>query len=299
VLRHRLGDDTGTDSATPTSEDGGRFFSAGPTLRADSSRANSARMLDLVGGRRPARDRSTDSSASGGSAAVSGGSRHVSFTGAPTSAPHAALSSSTVDTQSLQHPVGSPALSLDGSTAAPSEGAGSSVAGDAIAPPSPQPLQPVAAAPTAAGGPLAAPASAAVESMRSLGSSLNPLSQFAKMGLFGRAAPAAGPPSPAAAAAAAVTPTSVPAASSPLGIVGLGAPFAPGSGSATPPAAARAVSAAEARTLAAVDEARGAPRPRGKFVDCRDARELRVGEVEELLAEYKRLAGLLGKVLAP
>jgi hypothetical protein len=288
VLRHRLGEDAGaSDPATPPSDDGARF----PARAARGG----ARMLDLVGGRRPARDRSADSSASGGSAAPGApGPRHVPFAGAPTSAPHAALPPA-AEPRRL---AGSPALSLDGSTAAPSEGAGSA-AGDALASPPLPPHPPTAPAPAAAaggGGPgvLAAPASAAVESMRSLGSSLNPLNQFAKMGLFGRAAP--GPPAAAALASA--------PASSPLGIVGLGAgPAAGAPGRVTPPPPPppqpRPVSAAEARTLAAVDEARAAAKPRGKFVDCRDARELRVGEVEELLAEYKRLAGLLGKVLAP
>ena len=75
VLRHRLGEDAGaSDPATPPSDDGARFPAA-PTPRADPTRAagggagGGARMLDLVGGRRPARDRSADSSASGGSAA--------------------------------------------------------------------------------------------------------------------------------------------------------------------------------------------------------------------------------------
>jgi hypothetical protein len=283
VLRHRLDDE---DASRPP---------AGP------QRVGSAvRMLDLVGGRRPARDRSADSSVSGGSAAPGGtsgaapmaGPRHVSFTSAslpPTSVPHAALEQ---QPQPQQPPTGSPALSLDGSTAAPSEGGGSSVAGDMVAAHSPSPPPSLAGAPGPGGGGgaggLAAPASAAVESMRSLGNSLNPLNQFAKMGLFGRTH--SGSP-------AATTPTSAPA-TNPLGIVGLpgASSAAAASGTVTPP---RALSASEARTLAAVDEARAAPRARAKFVDCRDARELRVGEVEELLAECKRLAALLGKVLAP
>lgn len=194
--------------------------------------------------------------------------------------------------------MGSPVLSLDGSTVAQSEGGGSSIAGDIIASPSPSLPSAGGAAAGAGGGGggasggLAAPASAAVESMRSLGNSLNPLNQFAKMGLFGRNS--AGSPG-----ATATTPTSAPA-TSPLGIIGAGGgaggASAPLPGCATPP---RVASAAEARTLTAVDEVRKGPGARGKFVDCRDARELRIGEVEELLAEYKRLAGLLSKVLAP
>jgi len=65
-----------------------------------------------------------------------------------------------------------------------------------------------------------------------------------------------------------------------------------GTGTASP----RPLTAVEARTLVAVEEMRKAGVVSRKFVDCRDARELRVGEIEELLAEYRRLAGAVGKV---
>jgi hypothetical protein len=58
------------------------------------------------------------------------------------------------------------------------------------------------------------------------------------------------------------------------------------------------VSASNAKTLDTVEELRkSGVKVRGKFIDCRDSKELRLGEVEDLLADYKRLAGLLNKIL--
>ena len=38
--------------------------------------------------------------------------------------------------------------------------------------------------------------------------------------------------------------------------------------------------------------------PKKKFIECRDVRDLRLGEVEELLREYQRLVRNVGKVVA-
>ena len=108
---------------------------------------------------------------------------------------------------------------------------------------------------------------AAVESMRNLGNTLNPLNRFAGMNVmrgFGRSAST---PSPAAVAA--ITPPEKPASgvSEPLG------GGKPGSG-------------------AGVVAPRVAP-PSQKFLDVADVAELKIGEVAELLQDYRRLAAAL------
>jgi hypothetical protein len=197
---------------------------------------SSNRVLDLVGGRRPIRDRSVDSSRSGGS---SGGKR-VSF----------------VESSS------SPLPAYFGLPAEKEVASPGSVAESALS------MTPPVSSPLAAG-------SAAVESMRHLGSSLNPLNQFAKIGFFGRTGGVGNgmaPPPP---------PTSAPAVQ----------PVSPG------PVPRATLTAAEVKTLAVAEEVRKIKPPNKKFLDCKDARELKVGEVEDLLAEFKRMALALGKVV--
>lgn len=212
------------------------------------------RVLDLVGGRRPLRDRSVDSSRSGGSG------KRVSFAESSNLAPSLPVDKS---------PLGSPSLT-SGAFDVPST----------TAPAIPMPIQqPLPTSPPQVSSslspiPLAA---AGVESMRNLGNTLNPLNQFAKISLFGRSASAS-----AVTLTSAATPTS-----SPLQVVSQ--PLVPNAPRLTP---------AETKRLEAVEDVKktqiGVVR---KFLDCGDAKELRVGEIEELLTEYKKLAVVLGKVL--
>lgn len=114
----------------------------------------------------------------------------------------------------------------------------------------------------AADAPVAPTPSPVGDGLRNLGAAINPL-QFARMGgLFGRTAGTS------------------PNASS----VSVGEKDNP-------------VAGAEARTLAAVEELRRMRVPTERFVKCRDARELRLGEVEELLREYQALWKAVGKVV--
>ncbi|KAF2665487.1 hypothetical protein BT63DRAFT_66979 [Microthyrium microscopicum] len=135
--------------------------------------------------------------------------------------------------------------------------------------PTPPPASAENAVPPVSPLPLMTHGTAAVESMRNLTNSLNPLNQFAKMSLFGGRS----------ASSPAVPPTSAPT----LG---------------TPGADVRPVTPTETKALAAVEEVRKIAKPVKRFIECKDARDLRIGDVEDLLAEYKRLAAALAKVRA-
>lgn len=118
----------------------------------------------------------------------------------------------------------------------------------------------------------------AVESMRNFGNTINPLNQFSRMsGLFGRTTPTVTshpPPSP--------TPLTASASESTL-------PMIPGS---PPPSR----TAADMKATATIEELKKATPPNKRFVECKDAKELKLGEVEELLKEYQRLVALMGRL---
>ena len=119
----------------------------------------------------------------------------------------------------------------------------------------------------------------AIENMRNLGNTLNPLNQFAKIGFFGRTAGGAGTSGTA-------TPTFHPA-----GVLAEKETIL----TPEPPAPK---SDKEVRTLAAVDEVRKGRPPTKRFLECKDAKDLKLGEVEELLRDYQRLSAALGKVVS-
>jgi len=199
---------------------------------ADDAPAHPSRekLLELVGGRRPARDHSTDSHGSAGSSSARRATA-AAKTGGSGGGPNAL-----------------------GITAA--------------LPPPDRHIQ----------AQQAAAAATAVDGLRSLGSAINPLSQIARMGgLFGRAAGSSAATPVASATAAVVPEKDAPA----LAL----------------PAAELVRSATDVRTLAAVEELRRMKAPSERFVRLRDARELRVGEVEELLREYQALWKAVGKVV--
>lgn len=180
------------------------------------------RVLDLVGGRR-LRDRSVDSSISGGSG------KRVSFAAA------------------------------DPLTDKSVVGLGVS---EAISSTPPKQSQPVSPGPTS---PLPL-MSQGVEGMRNLGNTLNPLNQFAKIGLFGRT------PSNSF-----IAPTSAPS-------------LAPEQVNARP------VSPMENKLLGTVDIIRKMQKPNRKFMECKSINDLKIGDLEELLSDYKRMAAAISKL---
>ncbi|KAF2203391.1 hypothetical protein GQ43DRAFT_390103 [Delitschia confertaspora ATCC 74209] len=128
--------------------------------------------------------------------------------------------------------------------------------------------------------PLPSPATSAVESMRNLGNTLNPLNRFASMNMiprFGRTVSSASTPP----ATEAKPPT--------------------------PPPNSRSVSAAHipprqeeekvTKASAALEFLRKTSPPVKRFVDLKDAKDLKISEVEELLKEYQRLAGALKQAI--
>jgi hypothetical protein len=139
------------------------------------------------------------------------------------------------------------------------KGIGLGVTADALStPPAAQTISPGSTSPL----PLM---SHGVESMRNLGNSLNPLNQFAKMSLFGRNASATGP-------------TSAPSMLSAEHVT------------------ARPVSPIDNKSLVTVDIIRKMQKPTKKFIECKSAEDLRIGDLEELLAEYKRMAAAISKL---
>ncbi|KAF1982307.1 hypothetical protein K402DRAFT_397747 [Aulographum hederae CBS 113979] len=149
------------------------------------------------------------------------------------------------------------------------------VGGNTATPPTGPTLQPNSSPMAPGSSPSPAPQGmAAIEGMKNFGNSLNPLNRFSGMGLFGRGGQA--PPSPVHA------PSPAPDVASTGKHVDDAAP----SGEK----GVKVLSEKEEKALETLEELKRvtltAPK---RFVDCRDARELRVGDVEELLKEYQRL----------
>ncbi|KIW08458.1 uncharacterized protein PV09_01361 [Verruconis gallopava] len=120
----------------------------------------------------------------------------------------------------------------------------------------------------------ASSSNAAIEGMRNFGNTINPLNQLSRMGgLFGRSGSIATPP--------ASTPPTV-----------IEKPLL-GSGLAN-----RSRSSSDAKALSAVQELKKMAPPSKKFIECKDVRDLRVGELEELLKEYQRIVRDVGKIIA-
>jgi hypothetical protein len=185
-----------------------------------------ARMSDLFAGRRPIRDRSVDSTRSGGS--NGGGGRKIAFTAA------------TSDERTS-----SPAASVKA-----------------------EPPIPVAAS--------------AVDSLRNMGNSLNPLNRLASINVlprFGRA----------------VSSSSTPVLSSPTTEQVLKQAALPDSLGQTQASDVPQLQAEEkgVRAIAAIEQLKKTPPPLKRFLEAKDAQELKLKEVEELLKEYQRLAAAL------
>ncbi|KAF2501820.1 hypothetical protein BU16DRAFT_569715 [Lophium mytilinum] len=169
-----------------------------------------SKMADIFGGRRPIRDRSVDSTKSGGS----NNGKRVAFNEGKAASP-------------------TPPKLDQGTTTTPPVGNG------------------------------------AVESMRNLGNTLNPLSRFPNMNMiprFGR--------------------VNTPPIAPPAAGVDKGRQLS------TPPLSSEDLSK-EARAIAALDVLRKTTPPVKRFLELKDVKELKIGEIEELLKEYQRLAGAL------
>jgi hypothetical protein len=126
------------------------------------------------------------------------------------------------------------------------------------------------------------PTQSAVESMGNLMNSINPLSRFGGFGKFGRSASASGsstPTTPAASSAAMAEKTKQ------LGYIPEAEKSPVQNNSVQPEADLDAM-----ETLAQLKKATP---PLQKFVDAKSAQDLRIGDVEELLKEYQRLAALI------
>lgn len=179
----------------------------------------SAKMTDIFGGRRPIRDRSVDSTQSGGSSS----GKRVAFTASTDGKP------ASVAAKAEPHPPSNPS---------------------------------------------------AVDSIRNIGNSINPLNRFAGMNVlprFGRAVsssavtPPVGTPS---SEQAKPQPASTPATRSASGDV-------------------PKVDEKGTRAVVALEALKKTPPPMKRFLEAKDAQELKLKEVDELLKEYQRLAAAL------
>lgn len=208
-------DDTGSVSATSS-------VLGDEALLNDERKAQEAgqgKMADLFGGRRQIRDRSVDSTQSGGSG------KRVAFT----------------------------ASSNDGK------------------------LQPPMATKSE---PPTTPGTSAVDSIRNMGNSLNPLNRFASMNVlprFGRAVSSSNN-TPTLASPSTETTKQLPPAISTSRSASGDVPQVDDKGT---------------RAVAALETLRKTTPPLKKFLDAKDAQELKMKEVDELLKEYQRLAGAL------
>ncbi|KAH7138961.1 hypothetical protein B0J11DRAFT_515740 [Dendryphion nanum] len=131
------------------------------------------------------------------------------------------------------------------------------------------------------------PATSAVDSIRNMGNSLNPLNRFASMNVlprFGRtvssSASTPGLASPTVEQNKPFPPTPAPAAVTPN--------RSPSGNEVT-----QAVDEKGVRAIAALDVLKKTTPPVKRFLDAKDSSELKLKEVDELLKEYQRLAGAM------
>ncbi|KAF1813056.1 hypothetical protein P152DRAFT_473574 [Eremomyces bilateralis CBS 781.70] len=106
----------------------------------------------------------------------------------------------------------------------------------------------------------------AIDSVRNFGNSINPLNRLTGMGIFGRTV-SSGSPS--------VTVTPSPEQRKQLS------------------PEERSITAKELKTIATIEELKKTPPPVKRFLELKDARDMRVAEIDELLKEYQRLATAL------
>lgn len=119
----------------------------------------------------------------------------------------------------------------------------------------------------------------AVDSLRNMGNSLNPLNRFASMNVlprFGRAV------------SGNITPVLSSVSTEPAKLLPSPEPL-----SRTVTGEGLQVDEKGARAIAALDQLKKTTPPVKRFVEAKDAQELKLKEVDELLKEYQRLAGAL------
>lgn len=187
-----------------------------------SGRGLDARMADLFGGKRPIRDRSVDSTKSGGS----NSGRRVTFTSTP---------------------------NAEDKT------------------PSPTPVKTEPPPPPSN--------TSAVDSLRNMGNNFNPLNRFPSMSMLPRFARA-------------VSSSSTPALPSP------GQDAAKTSPSPEPLSRTNTAEMAQpdekgARAIAALEQLKKTPAPIKRFLEAKDAQDLKLKEIDDLLKEYQRLAAAM------
>jgi hypothetical protein len=126
---------------------------------------------------------------------------------------------------------------------------------------------------------------AAIDGIRNFGSTINPLNQISRMGgLFARSGPVTTPTiSPVPSSAAIPTLASVHEKPSPT---------------SASHSRSRSSSIIDDKGANVVKELKKMAPPSKRFIECRDVRDLKLGEVEELLREYQRLVRDVGKVVA-
>ncbi|ORY14787.1 hypothetical protein BCR34DRAFT_212343 [Clohesyomyces aquaticus] len=207
-------------------EDNGSVSAAssvlGDDLNDDKSKDNASKMTDLFGARRSIRDRSVDSTKSGGS----NSGKRVAFTASPGENKTSPLPPVKTESQP-----------------APSN-------------------------------------TSAVDSIRNMGNSLNPLNRFASMNMiprFGRTVSSS---------------VSTPTISTPSEPSKQLPPTPPPTTSSNSGEVAQ-VDEKGARAVAAIETLRKTTPPVKRFLDAKDAQDLKLKEVDELLKEYQRLAGAL------
>lgn len=122
-----------------------------------------------------------------------------------------------------------------------------------------------------------APSPSALDSVRSMGNSLNPLNRLASMNVlprFGRA----------------MSGNSTPVLASPIVEGKPSAPLEPPSRTGTGIGDLAPVDDKGAKALAALEQLKKTTPPVKRFLDAKDAQELKLKEVDELLKDYQRLA---------
>jgi hypothetical protein len=118
----------------------------------------------------------------------------------------------------------------------------------------------------------------AVDSLRNMGNSLNPLNRFPNINVlprFGRA----------------VSSSSTPVLPSPIAEQPPSSSPEPLSRTAT--GELQQVDAKGAKALAAIEQLKKTPPPVKRFLEAKDAQDLKIKDVDELLKEYQRLAAAM------
>lgn len=122
------------------------------------------------------------------------------------------------------------------------------------------------------------PTPSAMESVRTLGNSLNPLNRLGNINPLSRFGRSATSPNITTPSTLATPPVSTPTQELPKQLIA--------------PTESKE-SLAEAKAAAALEDLKKTTPPIRKFLEAKDAKDLRIGDVDDLLKDYQRLAGAL------